>query len=140
MKDSGHAIVDPNPKHASLSPNLKQPALAKEVPCLQEGPGETASSPDHMSYSENSLRQGYIGDYIEEYYGLIQGDARSLDCRSHRVGFCSGLRDFGFRIWGWVWMCRLFLSCVQEIQTSEREDPARRWKGFTVRRVWGSEF
>ena len=37
----------------------------------------------HMSYSLNTLKGGYIGDYIGHYYRSYQGDARSLDCSSH---------------------------------------------------------
>ena len=33
----------------------------------------------HVSYSLNSLKQGYIGDYIGDYYRVYQGDTRSLD-------------------------------------------------------------
>ena len=36
-----------------------------------------------MSYSLNSLKGGYIGDYIRNYYRLYKGDARSLGQSSH---------------------------------------------------------
>ena len=32
-----------------------------------------------LSYSLNSLKGGYIGDYIGDYYRVIKGDTRSLD-------------------------------------------------------------
>ena len=35
-----------------------------------------------MTYSLNSLKEGYIGDSIGDYYGVTQGDTRSLDCSS----------------------------------------------------------
>ena len=38
-----------------------------------------------MSHSLNSLKGGYIGDYIREYYRDIKGDTRSLDSSSHRL-------------------------------------------------------
>ena len=37
----------------------------------------------HMSYSLNSLKGGYIGDYIRDYYRVIKGDTRSLDNGSY---------------------------------------------------------
>ena len=37
----------------------------------------------HMSYSLNSLKGGYIGDYIEDYYRVIKGDTKSLDYSSY---------------------------------------------------------
>ena len=36
-----------------------------------------------MSYSLNSLKGGYIRDYIGDYYRDIKGDTRSLDYRSY---------------------------------------------------------
>ena len=33
----------------------------------------------HMSYSLNSKKGGYIGDYIGEYYKGHKGDTRTLD-------------------------------------------------------------
>ena len=40
----------------------------------------------HVSYSLNSLKGGYIGEHMGEYYSLIivviRGDTRSLDCSS----------------------------------------------------------
>ena len=38
-----------------------------------------------MSYSLNSLRGGFIGDYIWDSCGVIKGDTRSLDCSSYRA-------------------------------------------------------
>ena len=38
-----------------------------------------------MSYSLNSLKVGYIGDYIGTTMGVIKGDTRSLDSGSIRV-------------------------------------------------------
>ena len=39
-----------------------------------------------MSHNLNSLRGGYIGDYIWDYYrGLLKGDTRSLDYSSHNT-------------------------------------------------------
>ena len=35
-----------------------------------------------MSSSLNSSKVGYIGDYIGDCYGVIQGDTRSLDYSS----------------------------------------------------------
>ena len=38
----------------------------------------------HNPYSLNSLKGGYIGDYVEDYYrGVIKGDTRSLDYGSY---------------------------------------------------------
>ena len=37
-----------------------------------------------MCQNLNSLKGGYIGDYIRDYYGVIKGDTRSLDYSSHR--------------------------------------------------------
>ena len=46
-----------------------------------------------MSQSLNSLKRGYIGDYIRNYYGGYQGDARSVDCSPDNqvqgLGFCA---------------------------------------------------
>ena len=39
----------------------------------------------YMSYSLNSLKGGYIGDYIWESYRGLQEDARSLDYSSHHI-------------------------------------------------------
>ena len=40
-----------------------------------------------MSYSLNSFKGGYVGDYLgERIVGVIKGDARSLDYSSY-VGF-----------------------------------------------------
>ena len=36
-----------------------------------------------MSYSLNSLKGGYIGDYIGTTIGVIKGDTRSLDYGSY---------------------------------------------------------
>ena len=33
----------------------------------------------HVSYSLNSLKGGYIGNYIRDCLGVIKGDTRSLD-------------------------------------------------------------
>ena len=33
----------------------------------------------HVYYSLNSSKGGYIGDYIGDYYRVIKGDTRSLD-------------------------------------------------------------
>ena len=38
-----------------------------------------------MSYSLNSLKGGYIGDYMGTTIGVIKGDTRSLDSSSHVV-------------------------------------------------------
>ena len=40
-----------------------------------------------MSYSLNSLKGGYIGDCIGDYYRGIKGDTRSLDYSSSDVRF-----------------------------------------------------
>ena len=37
----------------------------------------------HTSYSLNSLKGGYIRDYLGDYYRVIKGDARSLDNGSY---------------------------------------------------------
>ena len=37
----------------------------------------------HMYYSLNSLKGGYIGDYIGDYYRVIKGGTRSLDNGSY---------------------------------------------------------
>ena len=44
-----------------------------------------------MSYSLNSLKGGYIGDYIGDYYRVIKGGTRSLEYSSYgtKYGFCS---------------------------------------------------
>ena len=39
----------------------------------------------HMSHSLNSLKGGYIRDYIGTTIGVIKGDTRSLDYSSHRT-------------------------------------------------------
>ena len=39
-----------------------------------------------MSYSLNSLKGDYIGDYIWDYYRVIKGDTRSLDYGSYGCG------------------------------------------------------
>ena len=38
-----------------------------------------------MSCNLNSLKGGYIRDYIGDYYRVIKGDTRSLDSSSHNV-------------------------------------------------------
>ena len=38
-----------------------------------------AANHSHMSHSLNSLKGGYIGGYIGDYYRGIKGDTRSLD-------------------------------------------------------------
>ena len=38
-----------------------------------------------MSYSLNSLKGGYIGDYIGATIGVINGDTRSLDYSSYTL-------------------------------------------------------
>ena len=38
-----------------------------------------------MSYSPNSLKAGYIKDYMGTTTGAIKGDTRSLDCSSYEV-------------------------------------------------------
>ena len=43
-----------------------------------------------MSHSLNSLRWGYTGDYIRDYYGAMKGDTRSVDYRSYIVSHGSG--------------------------------------------------
>ena len=52
----------------------------------------------HASYSQNSLK-GVIGDYLGEYYRVLKGDSRSLDCSSCvvgcEVGFALGWRCHG---------------------------------------------
>ena len=41
-----------------------------------------------MSYSLNSLKGDYIGEYIGDYYiGVIKGDTRSLDYSSYGLGY-----------------------------------------------------
>ena len=45
-----------------------------------------------MSHSLNSLKGGYIRDYIGDYYGVIKGDTRSLDSGSYE--------GLGFRVEG----------------------------------------
>ena len=37
----------------------------------------------YMSYSLNSLKGGYIGDYIGTTVGVIKGDTRSLDYNTY---------------------------------------------------------
>ena len=37
----------------------------------------------HMSHSLNSLKGGYTGVYIGNYYRVIKGDTRSLDYESY---------------------------------------------------------
>ena len=37
----------------------------------------------HMDYSLNSLKGGYIRDYIGDYHRVTKGDTRSLDSSSH---------------------------------------------------------
>ena len=39
----------------------------------------------YMSHNLNSLKGGYIGDYIWDYYRVTKGDTRSLDCSSHEL-------------------------------------------------------
>ena len=40
----------------------------------------------YLSHSLNSLKGGYIGDYMRDYHrGVIMGDTRSLDHSSFRV-------------------------------------------------------
>ena len=36
-----------------------------------------------MSYSLNSLKEGYLGDSIGEYYRVIKGDTQNLDYSSY---------------------------------------------------------
>ena len=36
-----------------------------------------------MSYSLNSLKVGYIADYIGDYHRAFKGDTRSLDYSTH---------------------------------------------------------
>ena len=38
-----------------------------------------------MSYSLNSLEEGYIGDYIGTIMGVIEGDTRSFEYGSYRI-------------------------------------------------------
>ena len=47
----------------------------------------SASGWRHMSHSLNSLKGGYIGDYIGSYYRVIKGDTRNLDYSSYMVGY-----------------------------------------------------
>ena len=61
-----------------------------------KGLAERAGHWVHMSYSLNSLKGGYIGDYIGDYYRVIKGDTRSLDYSSYDLGF-RGLNGLGFR-------------------------------------------
>ena len=42
----------------------------------------------HTSYSLNSLKGGYIGDYIGTTIRDIKGDTRSLDYSSYGLGSC----------------------------------------------------
>ena len=57
-----------------------------------------------MSYSLNSLKGGYIGDYIRDDYGFIKGDTRSLDKGSYFLILTITHKDvtsvLGFRVWG----------------------------------------
>ena len=39
-----------------------------------------------MSHSLNSLKGGYIGDYIGTTIGVVKGDTRSLDYSLHVIG------------------------------------------------------
>ena len=39
---------------------------------------------DYMSYSLNSLKGGYIGDYIGTTIGVIKKDTRNLDNGSYK--------------------------------------------------------
>ena len=41
--------------------------------------GDSKGNCVDMSYSLNSLKGGYIGDYIGTTMGVIKGDTRSLD-------------------------------------------------------------
>ena len=43
------------------------------------------NGPPPMSYSLNSLKGGYIGDYTWDYYKVIKGDTRSLDYSSYET-------------------------------------------------------
>ena len=42
----------------------------------------------HMSYSLNSFKGGYIGDYIGTTLGVIKGDTKSLDNDSYAIPRC----------------------------------------------------
>ena len=45
-----------------------------------------------MSYNLNSLKGGYVGDYIGDHYRLIKGDTNSLDFLAHADDSANALR------------------------------------------------
>ena len=67
-----------------------------------------------MSCSLNSLKGGYVGDYIGDYYiGVIKGDARSLDYGSYvdePDAISRDLADILFRVCGFFIGFRLASS------------------------------
>ena len=40
----------------------------------------------HMNYNLNSLKVGYMGDYVGDYYRAYNGDTWSLDYGSYELG------------------------------------------------------
>ena len=76
-----------------------------------------------MSHSLNSLRGGYTGDYIGDYYRVIKGDTRSLDYSTYAYTVKFGI--YGWNTWnnshpaaggehGWVSLqtCRMEFTHV----------------------------
>ena len=57
--------------------------LGPGSPRLGSGRGHPGLSERYMSYSLNSVRGGYTGNYMGDYYWGIKGDTRSLDYSSH---------------------------------------------------------
>ena len=56
---------------------ILQPSIRIHIPNLM-----------HVSYSLNSLKGGYIGDYIGDDYRDIKGDTQSLDYSSCGFRLC----------------------------------------------------
>ena len=56
----------------------------------RSGAGREALPNPYMSHSLNSLKEGYIGDYLGTTIGLIKGDTRSLDYSSYELNSLKG--------------------------------------------------
>ena len=54
-----------------------------------------------MSSNLNSLKEGYIGNYIGDYYRDIKGNTSSLDNGSNRGGTLQGVRGACRFFGGW---------------------------------------
>ena len=56
---------------------------------IQNNPKKHPQVPEnfllHMYYSLNSLKGGYLGDYVGATIGVIKGDTRSLDYGSYDI-------------------------------------------------------